>query len=82
MPYFNYFLSFQGVQDLLYLSPPTIKEHTDSLTAYFSALGFTKLVEKLVLHTVPLQSLLYWLSKPKGPNLVEAPISADDTDTV
>ena len=25
-----------------------------------------------MLHTVPLQSLLDWLSKPKGPNLVEA----------
>ena len=29
-------------------------------------------MEQLVLHTVPLQSLLDWLSKPKGPNLVEA----------
>ena len=26
-----------------------------------------------MLHTVPLPSLLYWLTKPKGPNLVEAP---------
>ena len=26
-----------------------------------------------MLHTIPLQSLLYWLAKPKGPNLVEAP---------
>ena len=39
---------------------------------YFGALGFTKPLEKLVLHAVPLQSLLDWLSKPKGPNLVEA----------
>ena len=44
--------------------------------AYFGALGFTKPVEQLVLHTVPLWSLLYWLSKPKGPNLVEATIPA------
>ena len=40
--------------------------------AYFSALGFTKPLEKLVLHAMPLQSLLNWLSKPKGPNLVGA----------
>ena len=29
-----------------------------------------------MLHTVPLQSLLDWLSKPKGPNLVEASVAA------
>ena len=40
--------------------------------AYFGALGFTKPLEKLVLHAMPLQSLLDWLSKPKGPYLVEA----------
>ena len=34
-----------------------------------------------MLCTVPLQSLLYWLSKPKSPNLVEAPVSVEDTDT-
>ena len=28
-----------------------------------------------MLHTVPLQSLLEWLSKPKGPNLVEASVA-------
>ena len=44
--------------------------------AYFGALGFTKPLEKLVLHAVPLQSLLDWLSKPKGPNLVEASTAA------
>ena len=27
-----------------------------------------------MLRTVPLQSLLDWLSKPKGPNLVEASV--------
>ena len=36
------------------------------------ALGFTQPLEKLVLRTVPLQNLLDWLSKPKGPYLVEA----------
>ena len=44
--------------------------------AYFGALGFTKPLEKLVLHAMPLQSLLDWLSKPKGPNLVEASTAA------
>ena len=29
-----------------------------------------------MLHAVPLQSLLDWLSKPKGPNLVEASTAA------
>ena len=28
-----------------------------------------------MLHTLPLQSLLDWLSKPKGPNLVEASVA-------
>ena len=63
---------FQRVWDQLYLSPPTLVEHTTSTGAYFGALGFAKPLEKLVLHVVPLQSLLDWLSKPKGPNLVEA----------
>ena len=31
------------------------------------------------LHTVPLPSLLYWLSRPKGSNLVEAHIPAKNT---
>ena len=42
---------------------------------YFGALGFTKPFEQLMLRTVPLQSLLEWLSKPKGPNLVEASVA-------
>ena len=40
--------------------------------AYFGVLGFTQPLEKIVLHAVPLQNLLDWLSQPKGPNLVEA----------
>ena len=63
---------FQRVRDQLYLTPPTLEEHTSSTGAYLGALGFTKPLEKLVLHAVPLQSLLDWLSQPKGPNLVEA----------
>ena len=43
-----------------------------SMRVYFGALSFTKPLEKLVLRTVPLQVLLDWLSKPKGPHLMEA----------
>ena len=50
-------------------------EHTGLTGTYFGALGFTKPLEQLVLCTVPLQSLLDWLSKPKGPNLVEASVA-------
>ena len=39
-------------------------------------LGFYQPLEKLVLHAVPLQSLLDWLSQPKGPHLVEASAAA------
>ena len=49
-------------------------EHTSQTGAYLGALGFTKPLEQLVLHTVSLQSLLDWLSKPKGPTLVEASV--------
>ena len=44
--------------------------------AYFGVLGFTQPLEKLVLCAVPLQNLLDWLSKPKGPYLVEASVAA------
>ena len=44
--------------------------------AYFGALGFTQPLEKLVLRAMPLQNLLDWLSKPKGPYLVEASAAA------
>ena len=50
-------------------------EHTGLTALYLGALGFTEPLEQLVLHTVPLQSLLDWLSKPKGPNLVEASVA-------
>ena len=58
------------------MTPPSLEEHTSSSAAYLGALGFTKPLEKLVLHAVPLRSLLEWLSKPKGPNLVEASAAA------
>ena len=34
-----------------------------------------KPLERIVLHAIPLKSLLEWLSKPRGPNLVEATTS-------
>ena len=67
-----HFYLFQRVQDQLYLTLPTLEEHTSSTGAYFGVLGFTKPLEKLVLCAVPLQNLLDWLSKPKGHYLVEA----------
>ena len=50
-------------------------DHTSLTGAYLDALGFTKPLEQLVLHTVSLQSLLDWLSRPKGPILVEASVA-------
>ena len=49
-------------------------EHTSQTGAYLGTLGFTKPLKQLMLCTVPLQSLLDWLSKPKGPTLVEASV--------
>ena len=69
------FLLFQRVWDQLYLTPLTVTEHNSRTGAYFGALGFTKPLEQLMLHTVPLQSLLDWLFKPKGPTLVEASVT-------
>ena len=46
------------------------------MSAYLGALGFTKPLERIVLHAIPLKSLLEWLSKPRGPNLVEATTGA------
>ena len=64
--------SFQRVRDQLYLQPPTMVEESSSTKAFFGTLTFTKPLEKLVLRTVSLHVLLDWLSKPKGPHLVEA----------
>ena len=68
--------SFQRVRTQLYLTPPSVTEHTGLTASYLGALGFTEPLEQIVLHTVPLESLLDWLSKPKGPNLVEASVAA------
>ena len=62
----------QRIRDQLYLNPPMVLEETSSTRVYFGTLAFTKPLEKLVFQTVPLQVLLDWLSKPKGPHLVEA----------
>ena len=67
-----YFCLFQRVRDQLYLQPPTMVEESSSTKVYFGTLTFTKPLEKLVLQTVSLHILLDWLSKPKGPQLVEA----------
>ena len=72
MPVKTTFCLFQRVWDRLYLTPPSLDEHTGSSSAYLGALGFTKPLEKIVLHSIPLKSVLEWLAKPKGPNLVEA----------
>ena len=71
-----HFYLFQRVWDQLYLTLPTLEEHTSLTGVYFGVLGFTKPLENLVLHAVPLQNLLDWLSKPKHPNLVEASMAA------
>ena len=49
--------------------------------AFLGALGFTRPVEQLELRSVPLPSLLFWLSRPKGSNLVEATIPAEEVRT-
>ena len=71
------FCLFQRVRDRLYLQPPTMLEESSSTKAYFGALSFTKPLEKLILCMVPLRVLLDWLSKLKGPHLVEAPSGAN-----
>ena len=60
------------VREQLYLQPPTLLEESSSTRAYFGTLSFTQPLEKLVLCTISLSILLDWLSKPKGPHLVEA----------
>ena len=49
-----------------------------AFTAFLGTLGFTRPVEKLELRSVPLPSLLSWLRRPKGCNLVEATMSAEE----
>ena len=74
MPVKTTFCLFQRVWDRLYLTPPSLDEHTSSTSAYLGALGFTKPQEKIVLHSIPLKNVLEWLAKPKSLNLVEDPV--------
>ena len=60
------------VRDQLYSQPPTMLEESGSTRVYFGTLSFIQPLEKLVLCTISLSILLDWLSKPKGPHLVEA----------
>ena len=52
-----------------------------AFAAFLGALGFTRPVEQLELRSVPLPSLLFWLSRPKTSNLVEATIPAEEVKT-
>ena len=52
-----------------------------AFAAFLGALGFTRPVEQLELRSVPLPSLLFWLSRPKCNNLVEATIQAEEVKT-
>ena len=74
MPVKTTFCLFQRIRDRLYLTPPSLDEHTGSSSAYLGALGFTKPQEKIVLRSIPLKNVLEWLTKTKGPDLVEAPV--------
>ena len=69
------FCLFQRARDRLYLTPPSLEEHTSSSSVYLGALGFMKPLERIVLRAIPLKSLLEWLMKPRDPNLVEATVS-------
>ena len=69
------FCLFQRAWDRLYLTPPSLEEHTSSSSVYLGALCFMKPLERIVLCAIPLKSLLEWLMKPKGPHLVEATMS-------
>ena len=76
MPVKTTFYLFQRIWDRLYLTPPSLDEHTSSTSAYLGALGFTKPQEKIVLCSIPLKNVLEWLAKPKGPHLVEDPMGS------
>ena len=74
-------LRFQGIRDRLYQDPMEVQTPGQAFTAFLGALGFTRPVEQLVLRSVPLPSLLFWLSRPKGSNLVEATTPAEEVST-
>ena len=63
--------------DQLYQSPAKLKKHTDDSGSFLGALGFTSLVEQLVLRAAPAESLLTWLTTLTGPHLVEAVLTSE-----
>ena len=71
-------LPFQGIRDRLYQDPMEVQTPGQAFTAFLGALGFTRPVEQLELRSVPLPSLLSWLRRPKGCNLVEATMPAGE----
>ena len=56
----------------MYLTLPSLEEHTSSSSVYLGALGFMQPLDRIVLRAIPLTSLLKWLSRTRDPNLVEA----------
>ena len=74
----SFCLPFQGIRDRLYQDPMEVQTPGQLFAAFLGALGFTRPVEQLELRSVPLPSLLFWLSRPKGSNLVEATIPAEE----
>ena len=77
----SFCLPFQGIRDRLYQDPMEVQTPGQAFAAFLGALGFTRPVEQLELRSVPLPSLLFWLSRPKGSNLVEATIPAEEVRT-
>ena len=71
-------LPFQGIRDRLYQDPMEVQTPGQAFTAFLGALGFTRPVEQLELRSVPLPSLLSWLRRPIGGNLVEATMPAEE----
>ena len=74
----SFCLRFQGIRDRLYLDPMDVQTTGQEFTAFLGALGFTRPVEQLMLRSVPLPSLLFWLSQPKASSLVEATPPAEE----
>ena len=77
----SFCLPFQGIRDRLYQDPMEVQTPGQAFAAFLGALGSTRPVEQLELCSVPLPSLLFWLSRPKGSNLVEATIPAEEVRT-
>ena len=77
----SFCLPFQGIRDRLYQDPMEVQTPGQAFAAFLGALGFTRPVEQLELRLVPLPSLLFWLSRPKGSNLVEATTPAEEVRT-